>query len=228
MDIIGANIRGTNIRGPISVVNNSPVDLGTTFVWTSDTYFNSWTNQTATDSDLAISGGPGISGYNTNNLIWQVFYAHQSVELTVASNKWGFVPYSSGTNTVSLRQSVSTVNDTLGSFASDGLISNSASVSYTGDALNERPINTKLTVPASRYFLLGLTGGPFYRMFKTLANNRTATVGGSPIVTVLNRFYWGAWPSGPTSGIPTQLGGASTFTLVTGSVPVLSFKFTTV
>lgn len=208
----------------------SVVDLGTQFAWTSGDFFDSWSSQTATDSDLAITGGPGTTsaGYNTNNLCWQVFYAHVSVELTVASNKWGFVPYQGGTNGISLRQSVSSVDDTLGSFAADGVISTSTTITYTADTLNQRPINTKLTVPAKRYFLLGLVNGPFYRMFKSLASNRTATISGSPVVTVLNRFYWGAWTSGPTSGIPTQLGGSATFTLVTGYVPVLSFKFTTV
>ena len=226
MIIQGVTVNGATIRD--TVVAPSVVDLGTTFSWVSGDFFDSWSNQTATDSDLPITGAPGISGYNTNNLCWQVFYAHQSVELTVASNKWGFVPYLGGTNNISLRASVSTTNDTLGSFAADSVVSTSGSVTYTADVLNQRAINTKLTVPANRYFLLGLVSGPFYRTFKLLANNRTATVGGSPVVTVLNRFYWGGWPTGPTSGIPTQLGGLSTFTLVTGYVPVLSFKFTTV
>lgn len=230
MKLSGINLNGIKIQGAATVQNNSPVDLGTTFDWSSNTYFNSWTSQTATDSDLAITGGPGQTGagYNTNQLIWQVFYAHQSIELTVASNKWGFVPYQGGTNSIGLRSSVSTVNDTLGSFASDSFISNTASGSYTADILNERAINTKLTVPASRYFLLGMVGGPFYRMFKSLAGNRTATVSGSSVVTVLNRFYWGRWVDGPTTGIPTQLGGAATFTEVLNYIPVLSFKFTTV
>lgn len=226
MNVQGLTIQGMRLVG--SPPPTSPVDLGTTFSWSSNSYFDSWSSQTATDSDLTIIGAPGITGYNTNNLCWQVFYAHQSVELTAATNKWGFVPYQGGTNSIGLRSAVSSVDDTLGSFAADTAIANTLSTSYTADVLNERTINTKLTVPAKRYFLLGMVGGPFYRIFKSLANNRTATVSGSSVVTVLNRFYWGGWPTGPTTGIPTQLGGSSTFTLVTGYVPVLSFKFTTV
>lgn len=227
------NITGTDLSGITITTTGSGVyalDLGSTFEWTSNTYFNSWTSQTAASSDLAITGGPNLTGtgYNTNQLVWQVFYAHTAVTLTVASNKWGYVPYSSGTNTIGLRGSISTVNDTLGSFAADSFISNSSSSpSYTGGTLNERAINTLFSVPANRYFLLGLVGGPFYRIFKNLATNRTATISGSPIVTVLNKFYWGRWTDGPTTGIPTQLGGSSTFTEVTANVPLLSFKFTT-
>jgi hypothetical protein len=227
MNISGIDISGIDLVEPI---NTSGVDLGTNVSWTSGTYFDSWTSQTATDSDLAITGGPGLfgGGYNTNQLVWQLFFAHQAIQLTVASNKWGFVPYAGGTNTISLRASSSTTNNTLGSFSADSVISTAGSVTYTGDILNERPINTLFSVSANRYFLLGMTGGPFYRIFKTLSQNRTAYVGGSPVVTVLNRFYWGRWNDGPTTGIPTQLGGSATFTEVTGSVPVLSFKFTTV
>lgn len=205
----------------------SPVDLGTTFEWTSNTFFDAWSSQTATDSDLAITGPPGITGYNTNNLVWQPFYAHVSVELTVAGSKWGFVPYQGGTNTISLRGAFSSADDTFGSFNADSVISTGTTVNYTADVLNQRPINTRFTVPAKRYFLLGLVSGPFYRTFKSLAANRTAQVGGSPIVTGINHFYWGGWPTGPTTGIPTQLGGSATFTKVDGYVPVLSFKFTT-
>jgi len=224
--ISGAVLSGVTLGTNVTYA----VSLGSTFAWTSDTYFDSWTSQTATDSDLAITGGPNLvgSGYNTNQLVWQLFYAHQAVQLTVASNKWGFVPYSGGTNNIALRGAISSVNNTLGSFASDTTISNSTSVNYIADTLNQRPINTLFSVPEKRYFLLGLVDGPFYRMFKTLSTNRTATVSGDPVVTVLNKFYWGRWTDGPTSGIPTQLGGASTFTEVNGYVPVLSFKFTTV
>jgi len=208
-------------------VASSPVDIGTTVAWSSNTYFNAWSSQTATDSDLPISGLPGLSGYNTNNLIWQPFYAHVAVQLTVAGNKWGYVPYQSGTNSVGLRGAISNIDDIFSNFNADSVIATTTSNSYTADVLNERAITTLFSVPARRYFLLGMVGGPFYRMFKTLAVNRTAQVGGTSIVTGINHFYWGAWPSGPTTGIPTQLGGSATFTKVDGYVPVLSFKFTT-
>jgi len=229
MNIYGSNFTGVNIVSAPTSAPSGNVSLGSTFEWTSGTYFDSWTSQTATDSDLAITGGPGLfgGGYNTNQLVWQLFYAHQAIQLTVASNKWGFVPYQGGSNSIGLRGSSSTVNDTLGSFAVDSVVSTTGSVNYTADVLNERAVNTLFSVSASRYFLLGMVGGPFYRMFKSLATNRTALINGNPVVTVFNKFYWGRWNDGPTTGIPTQLGGSATFTEVTGYVPVLSFKFTT-
>ena len=117
MKIQGLSIKGFKVQDPPA----PSVDIGTTVAWSSDTYFDSWTSQTATDSDLPISGGPSTtgSGYNTNQLVWQLFYAHQSIELTASSNKWGFVPYASGTNSISLRSSISTVDNTLGSFDAD-------------------------------------------------------------------------------------------------------------
>ena len=76
-----------------------------------------------------------------------------------------------------------------------------------------------------RYFLIGVVGGPFYRTEKLLAANRTAWISGTPYVTVFNTYYRGAWPTGPTSGIPTDLGGAATFTKFTDRVGVTSIKF---
>lgn len=194
------------------------VALGNTVSWTSNTYFDTWIQQTATPSDIAN---------NTNNLIWTVWYAHQAINLTVAGKKWGYVPHTSGTNSVSLRGTVSTTANTLGSFSADTVIGSVVSDSYTGGALFEKSITTLFQVPQYRYFLLGYTGGPFYREIKSMSQNRTALDGsGNPVVTVLNQYYWPGWPTGPTSGIPTDLGGSSSFTKVTGYVPLLSFKFT--
>jgi hypothetical protein len=197
---------------------SSPVALGNTVVWTSNTYFDTWIQQTATPSDIAN---------NTNNLIWTVWYAHQAVNLTVAGQKWGYVPHTNGTNSVSLRGAISTVANTLGSFATDTIVGASTSDSYTGGVLKERSVTTLFQVPQYRYFLLGYTGGPFYREIKAMSQNRTALDGsGNPFVTVLNEYYWPGWPTGPITGVPTLLGGPSSFTRVVGYVPLLSFKFT--
>jgi len=200
------------------------------FEWSSGSYLDSWTSQTATSSDLATSGGPGLTsaGYSTNNLVWQLFFAHVSVELTVASNKWGYVAFSGGSNSVGLRGTISTEDNTLGSFAADSNIATITSDTYGTGTLKERSITTAFTVPANRYFMLGVVGGPFYRIFKSLYYPRVAQISGSSAISVINKFYWGRWNDGPTTGIPTQLGGSATFTEVTNAVPVTSFKFTTV
>lgn len=200
------------------------------FEWSSGTYLDSWTSQTSASSDLATSGGPGLTsaGYSTNQLVWQLFFAHVSVELTVASNKWGYVSFQGGSNSVGLRGTISTEDNTLGSFAADTNISTILSDSYTAGELKEKSISTLFTVPANRYFMLGVVGGPFYRIFKSLYYPRVAQIGGSSVISVINKFYWGRWTDGPTTGIPTQLGGAATFTEVSNAVPMTSFKFTTV
>lgn len=207
--------------------------LGSEISWSSDSYWDLWTNQTSATTDLPITGGPNTvnTGYGSNNLLWVLFYAHKSVRLSADStNRWGYVANNAGTgtNSIGLRYSVSSADNTVGSFGADSLIASITSNTYTGGVLFQRTITTTTTIPANRYFLLGITGGPFQKRFKSLASNRTAVANNEAVVTSLNRFYWGGWASGPTTGIPTQLGGSSTFTEVSGYVPLMSFKFVVV
>lgn len=222
--------RGTTmIVGPVS--GDSNLELGSQVSWSSNTYFDTWTSQTSATSDLGFTGGPNTvnTGYGSNNLAWCLFYAHKSVRLSADSvNRWGYVPFTTNSNSVSLRYAVSTVNNTVGSFASDTEISAGVLNNYTAAALFQRTIGTTTTIPANRYFLLGLSGGPFRKTFRSLGSNRTAVVNNEAVVSVLNKFYWGGWTTGPTTGIPTQLGGAATFTEVSGYVPLFSFRFVTV
>lgn len=217
---------------PAGVVSgDTNLSLGDEVAWSSNTYWDTWTSQTSATSDLPFTGGPNTvnTGYGSNNLAWCLFYAHKSVRLSADSiSRWGYVPNNTGSNTVSLRYAVSTVNNTVGSFGADSIISTALSNSYTAATLFQRVINTTTTIPANRYFLLGINGGPFRKQFRSLANNRTAVANGEAVVTTLNKFYWGGWPTGPTSGIPSQLGGAATFTEVSGYVPLMSFKFVVV
>ena len=199
---------------------NSPVDVGTQVAWSSNTYFDSWTSQSGVTTTDAGS-------LDTNNLVWQMFYAHVALTLRSSSGtRYGINPRLNGTNTISCRAAISSVANTIGSFAADTQYG-TGSGAYTSGVLREFAFTSTLNIPADRYFLLGIVSGPFYRCFKTLAANRTATIGGSNIVTVFNKFWHGAWPSGPTTGIPTQLGGAATFTEISGYMPVTSFKFET-
>lgn len=217
---------------PAGVVSgDTNLSLGDEITWSSNTYWDTWSSQTSATSDLAFTGGPNSvnTGYGSNNLAWCLFYAHKSIRLSADStNRWGYVANNSGSNTVSLRYSESSSNNTVGSFGADSIISTAGPNSYTGGALFQRTITTTTTIPANRYFLLGINGGPFRKQFRSLANNRTAVVNGEAVVTTLNKFYWGGWTTGPTSGIPSQLGGAATFTEVTGYVPLMSFKFVVV
>jgi hypothetical protein len=194
-------------------------DQGTTVPWTSGTYFNSWTSQSGvTTSDLA---------YNTNNLVWQLLYAWQAITIPVLNPAWGIATTANGSNTSNLRYSLSSVDATIGSFGADAQIGTNNLGSYTAGGFFEGRVTSSRSIPANRYFLLGITGGPFYRSFRTLAANRTATISGNPVFTVINRFWWPGWPTGPTTGVPTQLGGSTSgYTEQSGYMPVTSFIFT--
>lgn len=193
-----------------------PFDYGTTVVWTDNTYFDSYTSQ---------SGVTTTDGLDTNRLCWQLYYSHQALTIPADGvNRVGINTWRAGTNTVNWRRAISTVDDTLGSFAADAQFA-SASFSYSAGGFNEQPADSAVSIPANRYFLIGIQAGPYYRATKLLAENRTAYIGATPYVTVFNTFYQGGWPSGPDSGIPTQLGGASTFTEYTDRVSVTSIKF---
>jgi hypothetical protein len=194
-------------------------DLGTTVPWVSGTYFNSWTSQSGvTTSDLA---------YNTNNLVWQLLYAWQAITIPVLNPAWGIATTANGSNTSNLRYSLSSVDATIGSFGADAQIGTNIVGSYTAGGFFVGQTTASRSIPANRYFLLGITGGPFYRSFRTLAANRTATISGNPVFTVINRFWWPGWPTGPTTGVPTQLGGSTSgYTEQSGYMPVTSFIFT--
>jgi hypothetical protein len=145
----------------------------------------------------------------------------------VLNPAWGIATTANGSNTSNLRYSLSSVDDTVGSFEADAQIGTNNLGSYTAGGFFEGRVTSSRSIPANRYFLLGITGGPFYRSFRTLAANRTATIGGNPVFTVINRFWWPGWPTGATTGIPTQLGGSqSGYTERSGFMPVTSFIFT--
>ena len=212
---------GSTQKWPVSndpTSGDPALSLGTTVAWSSGTYFDSWTQRdgvTTTD----------IANYNTNNLVWQLFYAHKAIRISIGTQRFGINAYQSGSNTISPRAAVSSTTNTIGSFTGEAQYG-SLTGSYTGGVLRELAFTSNLNIPANRYFLLGVTSGPFYRTFKTLAENRTAVTNNEAVVTVVNKFWWPGWPSGATSGIPTQLGGsAGGYTERTGFVPVTSFKF---
>lgn len=213
------------VSADAGAVSGDPnLTLGIQAAWTSNTYFYSANAQT-------VQSGSGISDhtYDTNNMLWQVFYAHRQIRLPVGSNRWGVLSRQNGTNSFDLYVAVSSENNTLGKFNSnvDVLIGdNLGNQNYTGNTLFQSPITTQVTIPANRYFLLGITGGPFYKNYRRTANNITAVNNSNAIVTAVNKVYVATWPSGPTRGIPTQLGGNVTSYLEFNSnIYYSAFKF---
>jgi len=215
---------GSTQKWPANVpVSGDPsLSLGTQVAWTSGTYFDSWTSQ----SGVTTEDAPGTP--YTNNLCWQMFYSHVALKISATTQRAGVATMINGSNTIRIRAAIASANNSQTGFTSEAQYA-SASFSYTAGGFNQLTFTSQLSIPANRYFLLGVVAGPYYRTFKTLAANRTAVVGGTTaVVTAINKTWWGAWPSGPITGIPTQLGGSSTFTEWSNIIPVTSYKFETV
>ena len=163
--------------------------------------------------------------FNTNNGCWQLYYSHSTVTISNGSNI-GLNSNAAGSNTWSWSVAISNSNNTIGDWGSVSAITTSSGFSYTAGGFNVSTLTQSVTIPANRYFLIMNNGGPFYRTVKTLASNRTAQIGGSNYVTVCNKVALGNWPSGGTTVIPSQFGGAGAgYTFYTGASHVHSVVF---
>ena len=199
-----------------AVISSGPV--GTTFSFTTGTLFDAYTSQ---------AGITSTDAFNTNNGAWQLFYAHQSVSVPLGADNIGLNPHTGGTNSWAWNFAKSNSVDTIGDWSAVTTFTATRSGTYIGGTFTSSTVTTALSIPANTYFLLSNTQGPFYRTIKSLASNRTGTVGGNPYVTVINRVCLGNWPSGGTTIIPTQFGGAGTgYTEYSTHVHVMSVKFT--
>jgi hypothetical protein len=189
---------------------------GTIVPYTALTYFNAFTSQ---------SGVTTTDAFNSNNGCWQLYYSHSAITISSGSNI-GLNSYSNGSNTWGWSIAVSNSNNTIGNWGSVSAITTNTSFNYVTGGFNVSPITQSVTIPANRYFLIMNNGGPFYRTIKTLASNRTAQIGGLNYVTVCNKVALGNWPTGGTTIIPSQFGGAGTgYTLYTGASHVHSVVF---
>lgn len=206
----------------IPVSGDANLTLGLTVEWSSNTYF-----YTAGTSTIGISGGD--YQYDTNNMVWQLFYAHRQIRIPVGSNRWGPIPRQGGSNSFRLRGIISPGTNNKNSWGSnvETTIGDTGSVvNYSANTLYQTSTTTAITIPANRYFLLGIVNGPFYKNYRKTANNITAVNGGNAVVTVLNEVYVGPWPSGPTGGIPNQLtGNTSGYLKFTSNIYYSGIKF---
>lgn len=210
-----AGFAGPTAVVPRTIFSKQP-EVGTAVAWQVGTYFDSFSSQSGvTTNDLA----------NTNNMCWQLYYAWKDLTISAAANTTAINTAINGTNTVTFVRSVGNVPNAARYFPAATTIS-SASTSYVAGGFNQYTTTVSTTIKAGQYFLIGVTSGPFYRSFKTLAANRTAQVAGESYVTAINTVWHGGWPSGPTAGVPTQLGGTTAgYTQYDGYVPVISVKF---
>ena len=189
---------------------------GTIVPYTTLTYFDAFTSQ---------SGVTTTDAFNSNNGCWQLYYSHSAITISNGSNI-GLNSYAGGSNTWGWSVAISNSNNTIGNWGSVSAITTNISFNYSAGGFNVSTLTQRVTIPANRYFLIMSNGGPFFRTIKTLASNRTAQIGGINYVTACNKVALGNWPTGGTTVIPSQFGGAGTgYTLYTGASHVHSVVF---
>jgi hypothetical protein len=217
-------ITPTNTITPTTTV--TPTSSGDTFVVTGGTgTIVPYTELTYLDAFTSQSGVTTTDAFNTNNGCWQLYYSHSAVTISNGSNI-GLNSNAAGSNTWSWSVAISNSNNTIGDWGSVSAITTTTSFTYTAGGFNVSTLTQSVTIPANRYFLIMNNGGPFYRTVKTLTSNRTAQIGESNYVTVCNKVALGNWPSGGTTVIPLQFGGAGNgYTFYTGASHVHSVVF---
>lgn len=177
---------------------------GTTSVeWSDGELFDAWSARTTTTS-------PELDP--TLAMCWQPFQAHVDLRLAAGTaDALGVATYRRGYNTWYWYLAVSTAVDTLGSFGAVVAVGSqvtSISAQYEAGGFSTTAPTETVDIPAGHHFLVGLRNGPQYRSFQRLAAPRTATTGGVPQLSVLDRCYYA--PPGTTStleNIPSVLGG---------------------
>ena len=176
--------------------------LGTSVTWSSNTYFNSFASQ---------SGVLNTDAAPTNNMIWQLFYAHTELRIPADGiNRLGVNSYQSGGTNWNWYFAASGTPNTLGSFSNPVVVGQQPTTNFSAGGFSETTATTSVTVPANTYFLVGIENGPFHRSIKQ-SPNRTASVSGSNIVTSMNTVFFAPSVNGSNRGVPTALGGSSAF-----------------
>lgn len=211
IDITSGIALGQGIQVSPAFASDPNLSLGTSVAWTSNTIFDTWTSSSSATTD----GTPIV------NNIWQMFYAHRALRITSGTSGARIGTYQSGSNSWTWALALSGTNNTQSDFGSATNIA-AQSASYVSDGTYVTNYSTTINIPRFRYFLIGRIFGPFYFAARNLADNRTATIGGVPYVTVINKLWRG---SSTSFSIPSQLGGSATYTEVTGTSQVAGFRF---
>ena len=230
-------VGGTTITNPVVILSllsgDANVSIGTTVEWSS----NTWLYLAEGQSNVAAQDYTT----DTNNIVWQLFYAHKSIKLPVSQGnvdyvggggaRWSTITRENGANEITLYGAIGGEGANKTNFKSntDTVIATANYLVYpqaNAAALYPGNITTQFVVPENRFFMLGFSSGPFYKNYRRTANNYTAVNGGMPIFTVLNEVYSGNWPTGPIRGIPNLFGGNTTnFTKLTSNILLSAVKF---
>ena len=234
--VIGTAQDGTTTRSYTLTIKRLGPDtlgsatfIGTQVAWTSNTYFDSFSSQSGVTTTDAVP---------TNNMVWQMFYAHKAITIPADGiSRLGINTYQSGNNSIVWWISKSSSTNTVGSFSTPAQISAQTLYNYSAGGFNQAVANSAASIPANTYFIVGVTAGPYYRSIKA-SGNRTATIAGENVVTSINTVFLGPFgsPSGPSNGVPTALGGtlagytygsggSAEYTQYDGYQSVISIKF---
>lgn len=177
--------------------------LGTQVAWTNNTIWYT-------------AGAPNPNGAFTSGVrpIIQVMYAHKAIKIASgATTSLGIYQTQTG-GTWRWQASVSSVDNTVGSFSAPIFISSAiGQSSVTGGQTYTGATNVEFVVPAYRYFLIIRSPGPLYTASTASPGNgdinRTATINDEPVFTTLSYSIVGSSTSttNQVTNLPTQLGG---------------------
>lgn len=194
----------------------------------------SWTNNTIWYTAGAANPGGGFS--SAVRPLIQVMYAHKALKISSGATTSLGIRTSQTGGQWRWQASVSSVENTIGSFSTpvfiSALIGQSSVVggeTYTGVT------NTEFNIPANRYFLIIRSPGPLYTASTASpgngGTNRTAMINGEPAFTTLSYHIQGS-STGVTNAVtnlPTQLGGSdSGYAQVNNYNPAFGITFTVV
>lgn len=148
----------------------------------------------------------GFQGQNpaqyspTNAMVWQMFYARRTLQFN-SLNCWASA---NGNNSWTWHCSNQSTNpDNFGT----GVINLvSGGGEYSANSLIGQ-LNTSRTIDQGYYFMIGMSVGPYFKMLRNSATNRTL----NGYVTAINRaFYKDNSYQGQSPAIPSQVGGNGT------------------
>lgn len=171
-----------------------------------------WTNNTIWYTAGASNPGGGFT--SAVRPIIQVMYAHKALRVDVgATTSLGIYQTQTG-GTWRWQFSVSTVDNTVGSFGAPFFASELiGQSSVTGGQTYTGVTNVLVEIPAKRYFLVIRSPGPLYTASTASPGNgginRTAVINGEPVFTTLSYCIVGSSTSvtNAVTNLPTQLGG---------------------
>ncbi len=206
-------------------VSDPALSLGTQVAWSNNTIWYT-----------AGTSNPGGNFTASVRPIIQVMYAHRAIKIASGATTSLGISTSQTGGTWRWQFSVSSLENTIGSFSApifgSQLIGQSSVVggqTYTGVT------DVEFVVPAYRYFLVIRSPGPLYTASTASpgngGTNRTATMDGLPAFTTLSYSIVGSSTSvtNQVTNLPTQLGGTDAgYTTRADYNPAFGITFTLV